>query len=269
MPVKVVLITGNELRHRYVAAACSKQFNLAHVYFEQKANVHEKFELPVQDSALMARHFQLRNESEQKYFGSYNEVSSMNHSFIETGGSNSAEVIDSIIKIVPDYIILFGSSLIKEPLLKAFENRVVNIHLGLSPYYRGSGTNFWPLVHNKPECVGATIHLATLQVDAGGILQQVRPCVSKEDSIHDLGNKTIIAAMKVLPSVIELYDQNEISPVKQDLESGFVCKRKDLTPDAINLMYENFDKGMISSYLLEQEKRNNDYPIVDLLNVEK
>jgi len=269
MPVKVVLITGNELRHRYIAAQCSKQCNLVHVYFEQKANVHEKFELSQPQSELMAKHFQLRNESEQKYFGTYNDVNSLNNSFIETGASNSPEVVDSIIKMSPDYIILFGSSLIKEPLLKAFENRVINIHLGLSPYYRGSGTNFWPLVHNKPECVGATIHLATSQVDAGGILQQVRPHVSNNDTIHDLGNKTIIAAMEILPSIIELYDQHEISPVKQDIETGFVCKRKDLTPDAIKLMYQHFDNGLISSYLQDQEKRNNDYPIVDQLNVEK
>lgn len=269
MPVKVVLITGNELRHRYVAATCAKKFDLAYVYLEQKANIHEKFELSQDEAALMAKHFQLRTESEQKYFGSYSNTKSYKHRFIETGESNSPAVVDEIKKLSPDYIILFGSSLIKESLLSHFENRVINIHLGLSPYYRGSGTNFWPLVHNKPECVGATIHLATSQVDAGNILQQVRPQVSNGDSIHDMGNMTIIAAMEVLPAVIGLYQQHGIEPVKQNLETGFVCKRKDLTPEAIRLMYRNFDNGIIASYLRDREKRNNNYPIVDQLNVEK
>lgn len=269
MPVSVVLITGNELRHRFFAHQCSAGFNLKHVFFEQKANVHEQFNIDANDKEIVSAHFKLRTASEQSYFSSYENVDGLPHSFISNGESNSAFVFDMIKKINPAYIILFGSSLIRDPLLSAFQNRVVNIHLGLSPYYRGSGTNFWPLVHGKPECIGATIHLATSIVDAGAILQQLRPQVSSNDSVHDMGNKTIIAAAEILPLVVDLYENNEIQPVLQTTADGFVCKRKDLTAPDIELLYKNFDGGMIKEYLYDQEKRNEPFPIIDQLHVKK
>ena len=45
----------------------------------------------------------------------------------------------------PDVVLVFGTGLLKAPLIGAFPGRIINIHLGLSPYYRGAGTNFWPL----------------------------------------------------------------------------------------------------------------------------
>ena len=125
------------------------------------------------------------------------------------------------------------------------------------------------MVHNKPECVGATIHLATAVVDAGKILQQVRPPLAAQDSIHDMGNKTIIAAAKVLPAIVELYTNHEIELPEQHVENGFVCKRKDLNATAIQLMYDNFNKGMIEDYLKNETERNNHYPITDQLSVKK
>ena len=50
-----------------------------------------------------------------------------------------------------DVVLVFGTGILREALLSAFPGRLINIHLGLSPYYRGAGTNFWPLVNGEPE----------------------------------------------------------------------------------------------------------------------
>ena len=105
-------------------------------------------------------------------------------------------MIEEVIGRPADFVLLFGSGVIKKPILKAYQDRVINLHLGLSPFYRGSRTNFWPLVDGKPECVGETIHLAVLKVDAGKILHQVRPHgLSFDDTVHDVGKKTIRSAL--------------------------------------------------------------------------
>jgi hypothetical protein len=48
----------------------------------------------------------------------------------------------------PDLIISYGCSIIKRPLIEYFDKKFINIHLGLSPYYKEGGTNFWPFVNN-------------------------------------------------------------------------------------------------------------------------
>jgi len=75
-----------------------------------------------------------------------------------------------------DLYLVFGSSFIKGWLIdELVEKRAVNIHMGLSPYYRGSSCNFWALYDDNPAYVGATIHLLSAGLDNGPGLFQVRP----------------------------------------------------------------------------------------------
>ena len=67
-----------------------------------------------------------------------------------------------------DIYIVFGASYIKGWLIEFLEkNNAFNIHMGLSPYYRGSSCNFWALYDNNPNYVGATIHMLSKGLDSG------------------------------------------------------------------------------------------------------
>ena len=79
-----------------------------------------------------------------------------------------------IIDTKPDLVIAYGCSIIKEPLISIFKKKFLNIHLGLSPYYRGSATNFWPFVLNELQFVGITYMNIDSGVDTGPILHQFR-----------------------------------------------------------------------------------------------
>ena len=173
---RIVLLTGNQLRHRYVASRIAANLQLVGVLQEGKAKLVAKpEELSDDDRTVIDQHFSQRGDAERKLLGEAIPLPEVPVRKVEHGGSNTPEVFDWVQSLKPDYIVLYGTSIIKAPLLSAYDGRMINIHLGLSPYYRGTGTNFWPLVDRCPECVGATIHLAVLSVDAGAILRQVRP----------------------------------------------------------------------------------------------
>ena len=135
------------------------------------------------------------------------------------------------------------------------------MHLGLSPYYRGSGTNFWPLVNREPECIGATIHLAILKVDAGPVLAQIRPSVEIFDRCHDLGCKTIIAGTKLMAKALKDYHAGKIMPQAQS-GKGKLYKRNDFNAEAVSKMWTNLDAGMMKGYLKNKSSRDKKYPIL-------
>jgi len=259
----LVIITGNEKRHRFLNREMCKNFNVLLTIFEVKANVHKKAEFSNKEKEIVEKHFELREQSEEKYFGNIEHHNRFNVVEIGNGDINTEYWTNKIKLLNPNYILLFGSSIVKEPLLNAFENRVINLHLGLSPYYRGSGTNFWPLVHKKVECVGSTIHLASQRVDGGEILHQVRPDIELGDTIHDLGNKTIIKSIEVIPKLIFAYENKLLVPISQSLNIGILCRRKELTASSIETLYNNFNSGMIEDFIRNKEYLNNQYPIID------
>lgn len=70
-----------------------------------------------------------------------------------------------------DKYIVYGSSFIKGKLANfLIKNKAINIHMGISPYYRGSSCNFWAMYDNNPHLIGATIHFLSKVIDKGKII---------------------------------------------------------------------------------------------------
>ena len=260
---KVVLLSGNGLRHRYVAVELAKSSQLVGVVSEGKAPIiaHPE-QLPPDDLDVINKHLGQRDEAERRMFGTIADFPQPCLAVLH-GQSNSDSVFDWVRRLEPDFLVMYGTSIIKDPLLSAYVNKVVNLHLGLSPYYRGTATNFWPLVYGEPECVGATIHLAVLKVDAGPILAQVRPQAEREDGAHELGCKTIAAAAQTLPKALSLLASGQLKPRTQNLAGGRLCRRKDFTAEAVRKMWGNFESGMMSDFVAHAKQRTGRYPIVE------
>ncbi|MCG2590823.1 formyl transferase [Rhodohalobacter sulfatireducens] len=261
----MLLITSNKLRHKYVANKIASQLDLTAIISEEKAaSTTPSREKNNRETKIIQKHFDERSSTEKKLLGQVDSFpKSIEIQKVERGQSNSENVLEWIQSQKPNVILLYGSGIIKAPLLDYYKNRIINLHLGLSPYYRGSGTNFWPLVDGNPECVGATIHIATPDVDAGGILSQVRPReICRSDRAHDLGTKTIITGSDMLCKVVPFYMKNKLQPVKQDLNKGKVFKRKDFNAGAVKKMWQNLESGMIEDYIKNKQKRDSKYPIV-------
>lgn len=261
--ISLVVLTSTSYRHKFFLNTLAQHFNILGIVVEEKRP--EQIGETAEEEGILKKHFDERRMVEQKYFGKHTKFLVPEDIVLRVPNkeSNSESTFKWVTEKNPDFVILFGTSIIKDPLLSYFDGRMINIHLGLSPYYRGSGTNFWPLVNNEPECVGATIHLAILKVDAGSILAQVRPEIEFKDQNHDIGCKTIIAGTHAMVSCIKKYADRKITPKPQDLSGGRVYKRADFHPEAVEIMWQNFSEGMISKYLQEKKDRDAKFPIIE------
>lgn len=262
MTRSVTILTGDGLRHSYFVSGVAEHFRVTGV-------VREPVYVPKtsgseQDRTVLQSHFSRRDSAEKQYFlaSRGRPITSGEVLDLEKKGDiNLPEVREWIVSRSPDLLLLYGCSVIQAELIDAFPGRCVNMHLGLSPYYRGSATNFWPLVNREPELVGATIHLATRKIDAGDILKQVRPSIADSDDNHDIGCKAIIAGIDTLIAAVEDYKTGRRTPVKQE-GSGRYYRRSDFSAEAVMKMRHQFETGMIPEFLAGPE-RIKDHPIVE------
>lgn len=261
--MKIVLLTSDSRRHKYMAAMLARECNLELVITEKKSPlIEDTSNYGAKDAEFLKSHFQARAESEHRFFGSYSDFfQKIPHLEVAHGEINSEMVFQRVQEVSPDIVVLFGTSIIKNPLLETFKNQIINVHLGLSPYYKGSATNLYPFLFEEPECIGATIHLATEKVDEGAILHQIRPEMAEDDSLHEIGNKVIQKAGQVLPGVIKNFTEGKLHAIAQK-GHGRLCRNKDITAYVLREIYENFEQGMIQRYLRKKEKRDSKKPIV-------
>ena len=115
-----------------------------------------------------------------------------------------------------DVFVVFGASYIKPPLVDHLvERRALNIHMGVSPYYRGSSTNFWAMYDRRPEYVGATIHLLSRGLDSGPMLFHALPRAEELDALA-LGMQAVKAAHAGLCARIQDRSIIDLPPIEQD-----------------------------------------------------
>lgn len=217
-----------------------------------------------QNNDLRMRHLRAREQSEEDFFRLYVDAAEdrSNPVFLPKGEINSESAASKIIATNPDLIIAYGCSIIREPLLSAFPHRLINIHLGLSPYYRGSGTNYWPLVNNEPELVGATFMYMDSGVDTGEIIHQVRARVAPGDTAHSIGNRLIVDMTKVCAQLISRFDQLQRMAQPASSPTDRYYKKKDYTEQSVATLYANFSDGLVDKYLSEQSTRDARVPLV-------
>ncbi|WP_250278455.1 formyltransferase family protein [[Clostridium] colinum] len=135
---------------------------------------------------------------------------------IKSGDLNNINIENLKSALNSDIYVVFGSSFIKEPLVDFLvEKKAINIHMGISPYYRGSSCNFWAAYDKNPELIGATIHLLSTGLDSGDMLYHALPKAEKINPFL-LGMKAVKVAQDSL--VDRIYNKEIYSylPVKQD-----------------------------------------------------
>lgn len=107
-----------------------------------------------------------------------------------------------------DLIILAGFLLkIPEKLVKAFPNKIVNIHPALLPNYGGKGM-YGMKVHeavisNKEKESGISIHYVNEDYDKGAMILQVKCTISPNDTADSLAQKVHQLEYEHFPKAIE------------------------------------------------------------------
>ena len=165
-----------------------------------------------------------------------------------------------------DVFMVFGASYIRGDLADYLvEKRCVNIHMGVSPYYRGSACNFWALYDGRPELVGATIHILSKGLDSGPILFHAMPRPGEIDGFL-LGMQAVRAAHVALAERIRDGSVLQLDSVPQDrgLELRYTRSR-DFTDDVAREYLDRLLEPKDIHAVLD--KPRTDFPLKDAVFV--
>ena len=244
--MRAIVLTANGLRHNYFAKVISENFNLCGYITQPKVKYYDD---SVYESELVQNHFERLKETEASFFPL--ESNRLNVDRYETFDINDEECVKCAKDKNPDVVFLFGTKILGDVWLDSFEN-IINLHLGLSPFYRGSATLFWPFVNKELSCVGATIHLAVKDVDAGPILERVKPNLELGDGYYEINYKTIKNAIDSIPGVVKKYFQGSINPLSQkDMKKGYLYKKKDFNENTLRTALDYVIGGLTKTHLQE------------------
>lgn len=149
------------------------------------------------------------NPEARFFFGSQPAHLDREDLLVEVTHINDPEVVELAERLNPDIILVFGTSLIRGPLLKAGRLGMVNLHGGLSPEYRGADCTFWALYNHEPDKVGCTLHFINAGIDTGNLIAHVCPPITAQDDELTLFWRGVQASAEVYCQLLDRLERGE------------------------------------------------------------
>lgn len=256
--MKITIFTGNSNRHKFLIKVL-KKYELFIIQEEKEfsylnSNKNKK-------NLIETNYFRKVKKAEQLIFG---RLSLNKNNFKQRMKLRYKELSNLKLKSVKNFLksdlyIVFGSSIIRGDLLNfLIKKKCINIHMGVSPFYRGTNCNFWATYDKNFHLIGSTIHYLHKNIDQGPILYHAISETVK-NPIHNS-----MAAVKAAIFSIAYYINNKkifnIKPIKQIISKQIrYCQNKDFNykliknyPKLINKKISS-NKELINPFFLKKK----------------
>jgi hypothetical protein len=255
--LRLNLVTGDHPRHRYlVKSLVLAGFEIQWISQRRGPLIPETPSyLTGQLSKLHKKHFESRAES---------ELSTFNMSFedqedygvkdllqIDFGDLNSDRTSKRLVDWGAECTITFGCEFISSQLLDLLgHSENWNIHGGLSPWYRGNTTMFWPHYLLEPQFVGVTLHKLDSKIDGGEVILQTSP---ELDVSHGVNLHAAVAVKDFVDKLVSRIDQSgdfiANASTKIPKTTGRIWTQAMWNPHHLIPVYETFEDRVIEHWI--------------------
>jgi len=233
--MRIILITGDDLGHRYVANKLASEVELAAIVVDLGAagpgrwrKLWKRYTIGQLISraclkvlAAVRRDSVRRRNRTLDVLGAENCCSFLFSDLItHVHGINSKDSVRIISFLQPDVILVFGTSVVKASVLSLARNLALNLHTGISPYYRGADCTFWPLYNNELHLLGATVHECTMQLDGGCIYETRQARLQADDDLYSVFARCLMVGADLYVKVVKDLIGGRLGGNSQDLSLG-------------------------------------------------
>lgn len=249
--MKVLLLTGSHPRHLYLVNKLA-ELNIiaAHVIEKRGAFVPQPpSNLEGIDRDNFIRHFADRDGAEHKHFkGNETVLDSIPTLEVSLQELNAKETIEWVKNQSFDLAISYGVHKLSDELLEVLPKHSWNIHGGLSPWYKGNTTLFWPFYMLRPNWAGMTIHRLSSRLDAGDVVHQSVPKLEYGDGLHDVACKAVMQVTEDLKKILTQYTLDEVQYTPQK-GNGKLWVGTDWIPQHLRFVYNTYNNDIVDQFL--------------------
>lgn len=163
--------------------------------------------------------FESRNRRQEILKG-YDQNSLQNHpNVFKPKSINDPEVVNFVNDLRPDVIIVSGTGIIKKDIIDNINTHLLNMHVGITPKYRGVHGGYWALINKDSENCGVTVHLVDKGIDTGGIISQKVISPTPKDNYSTYPLLQMSKGLECIKDAILEIEENRLTVKKNNLES--------------------------------------------------
>lgn len=236
MKPKVMILCGDDSHHRYLISKLGSSQNVVMAIVEKSTGSLKRMAKSGKYKSFcnLLYHRIRRSVSGtagyRRRFFTLDGLSDVSIPIVEVDSINDDIVPNHIKNCAPEIIIVMGTSILKESVLKAAENiPIVNIHGGCLPEYKGNHCFFFALLNEDYSNIATTIHLIDSGVDSGAVICRVHPAIYRNDNAEKLYCRAEKDAISEVDRLISEYGANVVNLAVPQEDRGHLYFTKDRT----------------------------------------
>jgi len=217
--MKITVFTSNQARHLSLAKSLAEIADEVYCVSEVSTVHPGKVEDFYKKSEVFQEYFSNVLRSEKEVFGDISFLKG-NINVLPVKMKDLSQIDLSVLKdaLDSDIYVVFGASWIRGELIDfLMEKKAINIHMGVSPFYRGTACNFWAAYDGNPDMIGATVHYLSKGLDSGPMIFHAFPEAKVEDKFLT-GMRAVKAAHLALCDLIKTNDVFNLDTLLQNKE---------------------------------------------------
>ena len=270
MQNKILLITGTQNRHLSLAAEIISEFDVDWIQYERRLVPQENGnDLNKEENLFLQNHLKNLKEDEIKAIGKFG-IEEISNKLIYKKGRllkikgrkelNSQSTINWVNEVKYNISVDYGSGILEQSILEAINCNVINIHGGVSPYFKGSSTLLYALLLCQPELAGMTVHSIDSGIDSGDIYRHILP------TLHEKMRPTEVFAACQKQLIVEINEiirgiiSKKYLPQKQSIY-GRTFMERDFRIEMLKNLYLNYEKGFLGNSINNINKNISKYKI--------
>ena len=263
--MKILLITSTDSRHNFFCQNFVKEFPNDEIRIIMQEKPVKNFTQRIKKrlsrdffrwtrkyiydflfSSYVRRFYEEKSACESTFFGDYDNWVKVHCPekliiYLNKNQSlNSKRVVKAIRNYHPDLIFVMGSGIVGKRIINAAKMYAINLHTGLSPYYRGGFTNLWPILDGRAAFCGSTVHLLSHKIDGGDIIAHATPEIEYTDDYSSINCKAIVCGVDVMTKLIKKIQSGIDVTMYTQEDIGVEMKSYNLTGYELRKYYTNY-----------------------------
>ena len=244
----IVIVSGTEGRHRYFIQRLRSCFPHGANLIEKSAYLQPPTTSEPELKAWQW-YFERRDKYEAQAFKWSEEPRSGNADIlIPASQLNSPETLAQVQSLAPDWIVAFGTSLFSKTFIETFPGLILNLHLGLPEWGRGSSCNFWPIHDKNLAALGTTVHRVDSGIDSGEVLARGNIPLAPDDCEQTLAWKTLVLGCDLMVQTLCDGQDKTLKPIPQK-QLGPLHLKKEFDPQAVLKVKRMVESGELKTLI--------------------
>ncbi len=149
---------------------------------------------------------------------------------LEVATVNGRKALERMEALRPDVTIVCGTMFIGRKMIER-SGLIINIHGGYLPDYKGNHCVFFAYARGDFAKIGATLHLVSLELDGGDVIEVVRPPVFPHDNDEHLYCRAVhVAMLRLFDILAEFQDRGHVIAPTRQPDDGTMYYHRTRTP---------------------------------------